>query len=115
MSSAFAALEQRCPDAVPVARWQKAVEDGRAFLAQWAEQAEALGWTPDDLFGLHPTAPMARYDCMGLVWLLCGNKVVALTSETATIRMPSGSMLSFYRKLRSTARCEAEMKGETDG
>jgi hypothetical protein len=100
LADAFAALEQRCPDAVPVDRWQRAVEDGRRFLGQWAEQAERLGWTPDDLFGLHPTAPMRRYDHMGLVWLLGGGKVVALTTDTTTIRMPSGSLLSFYRKLR---------------
>jgi hypothetical protein len=93
-------LEGRCPDFVPVARWQLAVEDGRRFLAQWGAQAEALGWTPDDLFGLHPAAPLARYDHMGLVWTLRGSKVVALTEDTATIRMPSGSLLQFYRKLR---------------
>ena len=27
----FATLETRCPDLVPVARWQAAVEDGRRF------------------------------------------------------------------------------------
>jgi hypothetical protein len=27
-------------------------EGGRRFLAQWGEQAEALGWTARDLFGL---------------------------------------------------------------
>src|SRR5262249_61561310 len=50
---AFSALEARCPDLVPIDRWQLAVEDGRAFLARWVEQAEALGWTAKDLFGLH--------------------------------------------------------------
>ena len=42
----LAALQARCPDVVPVARWQQAIEDGRSFLAGWGEQAEALGWTP---------------------------------------------------------------------
>ena len=41
----FSALETRCPELVPVDRWQAAVEDGRRFLARWGEQAEALGWT----------------------------------------------------------------------
>src|SRR5262245_5179560 len=54
----LSALEARCPDLVPVGRWQVAVEDGRRFLARWGEQAEALGWTARDLFGLHqPPAP----------------------------------------------------------
>ena len=52
----FATLETRCPELVPVDRWQLAVEDGRRFLARWGEQAEALGWTARDLFGLHTAA-----------------------------------------------------------
>ena len=43
------------------------------FLAEWGEQAEALGWTARDLFGLHevPANPhptyqrLSRYDCTG--------------------------------------------------
>ena len=41
----FATLETRCPELVPVDRWQAAVDDGRRFLARWGEQAEAFGWT----------------------------------------------------------------------
>ena len=48
------ALETRCPELVPVARWQQCVDDGRTFLTRWGEQAEALGWTARDLFGLFP-------------------------------------------------------------
>ena len=44
-------LERHCPDLVELSRWQQAVEDGQRFLAQWGEQAEALGWTSRDLFG----------------------------------------------------------------
>ena len=29
----LAALQARCPDVVPAARWQQAIEDGRRFLA----------------------------------------------------------------------------------
>src|SRR5262249_12526841 len=46
-------LESRCPDFVPIERWQRAVEDGRRFLAQWGGAAAALGWTARELFGLH--------------------------------------------------------------
>jgi hypothetical protein len=96
IAAAFAALERQCPASIPVDRWQRAVDDGCRFLGQWAEQG--LGWTADDLFGLHPTAPLSRYDRMGLVWLLRGKKVVALTAAAATIRTPTGGMLSFYRR-----------------
>jgi hypothetical protein len=98
-------LKSRCPDHVPVDRWQAAVEDGRAFLATWGEQAEALGWTARDLFGLHtpPEQPhpsyrrLSRYDATGLCWLLQGRPVVALTEATAAIENPTGA-ITIYRR-----------------
>ena len=101
----FAVLCDRCPNHVDPARWQRAVADGGRFLAQWGEQAEALGWTARDIFGLHdvPASPhptyqrLSRYDCTGLIWLLQGCCVVALTEATAAIRMPSGNVTT-YRK-----------------
>jgi hypothetical protein len=98
-------LENRCPDRIEPARWHLAIEDGRRFLAQWGEQAEALGWTARDIFGLHdiPANPhptyrrLSRYDCTGLIWLLQGCPVVALTETRAAIRMPTGN-LTRYRK-----------------
>jgi hypothetical protein len=102
----FAELERRCPDHVEPARWQQALQDGRRFLAEWGEQAEALGWTARDLFGLHevPANPhltyqrLSRYDCTGLIWLLRGCPVVALTEETAAIKMRTGSITSYRRR-----------------
>jgi hypothetical protein len=101
----FAVFCDRCPNHVDSGRWQCAVDDGSCFLAQWGEQAEALGWTVRDLFGLHdvPANPhpsyqrLSRYDCTGLIWLLQGCPVVALTEATAAIRMPSGNVTT-YRK-----------------
>jgi hypothetical protein len=99
------ALERRCPNYVERERWQQAVEDGRRFLTRWGGQAEALGWTARDLFGLH-TPPMrpgafyrrlSRYDETGLVWLLQGRPVVALTEVTAAIQGASGT-ITVYRK-----------------
>jgi hypothetical protein len=86
-------------------RWSLAIEDGRRFLVQWGEQAEALGWTPRDLFGLDevPTNPhpsyrrLSRYDCTGLIWLLQRCPVVAITAATAAIRMPTGSIVTYRR------------------
>jgi hypothetical protein len=94
----FAELTAGPPKGVLNQRWACAVVDAGVFLAAWGAQAEALGWTPDDLFGLDPVAPMARYDTMGLVWLLQGCPVVALTDTAATIRMPAGNHLRFYRR-----------------
>jgi hypothetical protein len=101
----LAALEARCPDLVPVACWQAAVEDGRRFLARWGEQAEAFGWTARDLFGLHmpPERPhpsysrLSRYDEIGLIWLLRGREVIALTEATAVIQGSTGA-ITIYRR-----------------
>ena len=98
-------LDSRCPDHVEHSRWRKAVRDGHRFLGTWGAKAETLGWTARDLFGLHtpPENPhpsyrrLSRYDETGLIWLLQGCEVLALTAMTATIRRPSGSTTT-YRK-----------------
>jgi len=105
LDRAFTALEARCPNHVSVMRWQHAVEDGRRFLGAWGKQAEALGWTPADLFGLHqpPEHPhpnysrLSRFDCMGLIWILQGRRVVALTELTAAIETPTGNITTYRR------------------
>src|SRR5262249_27177552 len=107
----FTALESRCPDHVPPMRWQQAVEDSRRFLATWSKQAEALGWTSADLFGLHApperSTPsyrrLSRYDCTGLVWLLQGRAVTMLTEATATIQNPDTGAITTYRRFNKPA------------
>jgi hypothetical protein len=109
-SATLAALEARLPERVGRADWEQAMSDAKRFLAQWDEQAKALGWTARDLFGLHeiPANPsptyrrLSRYDETGLVWLLKGHEVIALTETTAAIRGASGSILT-YRKLNKPA------------
>jgi hypothetical protein len=58
-------LRAKPPEGILNPRWVPAIKDAGDFLAAWGEQASALGWSADDLFGLHPTAPLARYDHMG--------------------------------------------------
>ena len=101
----LAMLQEHCPDHVERDRWQQAVQDGRRFLAKWGAQAAALGWTPRDLFGLqkspdqpHPSyRRLSRYDETGLIWLLQGRPVVALTDATAAIENPTGA-ITVYRR-----------------
>ena len=107
----FAHLQLKPPALVPVERWQQCVRDGSRFLAKWGDQAEALGWSSADLFGLHeiPAKPhpsyqrLSRYDCTGLIWLLEGRPVVALTADTASIRNPKTGNVTVYRKLNKPA------------
>jgi hypothetical protein len=106
---AFQHLESRCPDFIPNDRWQQAVEDGRRFLNKW-ERTAAVGWTPRDLFGLHKPPDqrhllyrrLCRYDETGVLWLLQGRAVVALTDATAAIENPTGA-ITIYRKFDKPA------------
>jgi hypothetical protein len=106
----LAVLQARCPAGVEESRWRQTVEDAVAFLSGWGKDSATLGWTSEELFGLHPIAPLARYDAMGLVWLLRGRAVVALTEGMAAIQTPSGGTLSFYRAAR-----RARALGSPDG
>jgi hypothetical protein len=107
-SQALATLRAECPACVDAADWQRAIEDGHRFVTQWGKQAEVLGWAPADLFGLHipPEKPapkyrrLARYDQTGLIWLLHGRPVIALTQTAATILAPSGASLTYRRYIK---------------
>ena len=91
---AFAQIQANAPPEVPLERWHQFINDAGIFLDQWGHDAERLGWRAEALFGLHPNAPMARYDRMGLIWMLKGERVAAITATAA--RLSGG--LTFYRK-----------------
>ena len=46
----------------------------------------------------HRTKPMARLDCAGLVPILRGRPVAAITDDSAAIRTTSGASLTFRRR-----------------
>jgi hypothetical protein len=80
-----------------------------AFSPAGANRAEALGWTSRDLFGLHtpPDGPhpsysrLSRCDETGLISLLCGREVVALTAAVAAIQSSTGA-ITIYRRFHQT-------------
>jgi hypothetical protein len=45
---------------------------------------------------------LSRYDETGLIWLLDGRRVVALSEDGAAIQSPSGN-ITIYRKLNKPA------------
>lgn len=103
------ALSSACPNLVETGRWEQVLRDADAFLETWAESAHALGWTARDLFGLFPVpdhaAPsfrrLARYDAIGLIWLLKGRSVVALTADGAAIQ--GNNSVTVYHKHNNPA------------
>jgi hypothetical protein len=81
----FARLQAQPPAEVPRQRWDQFINHAGVFFDHWGKRAEALGWRAEELFGLHPIAPMARYDRMGLLWILKDEQVVSLTATGARL------------------------------
>jgi hypothetical protein len=105
-AEAFARLDPaRPPGDIPPKRWLRFIDDCGHFLDNgWALSAAELGWTPFDLFGCDRSKPFARVGRSGLLWLLDGRQLRALTAETALISTPSGSSLTFYRRPHEPGR-----------
>ena len=82
-------------------RWQRVIDDGGKFLDQWGAQAAALGWNAADVFGVHPDAPTTRIDAMGLVFLIDGRTVQAITAQSARLVNERGGALTYYRRTSS--------------
>jgi len=119
-AGALAALIERCPDCVEKQRRRQCIADAERFLTQWDQQAAALGWTERDLFGLHepPDKPHPRYqrlsrrDCIGLVWLLQGAPVVALTADAAAIETADRTSRLMYYRPAATSAVPASMSSD---
>jgi len=96
----FARLEpNRPPGDVPLRRWRTFVDDIGLFLdGGWAATAAALGWGPGELFGCDRDHPFARLDSAGLLWLLNGDTLVALSSEIAVIERVTGARQTYRRR-----------------
>jgi hypothetical protein len=86
-------------------RWLRRGSPRRRFLSRWGDQVEALGWTARDPFG--PQAPpskrhpsysrLSRYDETGLIWVLQGRPVVALTEAADAIQSSTGAITTYRR------------------
>jgi hypothetical protein len=105
----FARLDPaRLPSDVPAKRWLRFVDDVGAFLdSPFCAVAAALGWGPLDLFGCDRDRPFARIDQAGLLWLLNGDKLIALTQNTATIERRTGARQTYRRKPAAPGRVPA--------
>ena len=103
MGEGFARLDpNRPPGDVPPKRWVRFIDDIGLFLDDgFAAKAAALGWGPHDLFGCDRDRPFARVDSAGLLWLLNGDKLVALSENTATIERRTGARQTYRRKRSS--------------
>jgi hypothetical protein len=84
------------------ARWAVGVWWARKLAHEHGVAAFVMGWNAEDLFGLDPVAPAARYDGMGLAFLLrLGSTIMCLDDERAITRAPSGAKHRFPRRRTS--------------
>ena len=87
------------PEGMAPESWMLFLASCDAFMAgTWPGKAASMGWDAHHLFGCDGLRPGARVDRMGLLWLLRGGRIAALTSESAAIEMPSGSRLTYRTK-----------------
>ncbi len=91
-------LAMACPASCPAEQWKVLREDAYTFLRDHAARAHEVGWTVLDLFGVHPVKPWVRFDHMGLVPLLNGDRVTAISEIEAVIEKPSGARATFRRR-----------------
>ena len=88
------------PRHYPEHAWRQLIVDAERFLDGWAAQAHRLGWRDWDIFGCHRRAPWNPVKAMGLVLLLRGDEIAALTETEAAIRTSTGAKQTYYRQLR---------------
>ena len=86
------------PGALPGGQVALVVGDAEAFLDGWGAVARRLGWPAWELFGCHRRAPWGRIQGMGLVLLLKGNEIAAMTPSEAVIRTGTGARQTYRRK-----------------
>jgi hypothetical protein len=80
---------ERPPCDVPRRRWVQFIDDRSWFLdSGCAQRAIWLGWAPINLFG-DRERPYAKINQAGLLWLIEGRSLIALSRDTAVIDSPS--------------------------
>jgi hypothetical protein len=84
-------------------RWNVGVRWARRIAVEHGPAALVMGWGAEDLFGLHPVAPAARYDSIGLAFVMKETDcIISLNDERAILRSARGTPTSFWLGQRSS-------------
>ncbi|NJO34417.1 MAG: hypothetical protein HC869_16110, partial [Rhodospirillales bacterium] len=97
-SGVDALLSMPRPKTYPANEWTTLLDDAVRFVKHWADQADRLGWKSWEIWGVSRSAPRYRFDGMGLVVMLHGQKIAALTAEAAVVETRTSNLLRFYRR-----------------
>ena len=63
--------------------WPRIYQASLVFIERHGKQAEALGWTAAELFGVHPEVGLNRVDCCGAL-IVARAPVASVTAEAIT-------------------------------
>ncbi|GEM_PF-4356804 len=92
-------LMQR-PQAFKAWEWQTVLDGVDMLLYEHVRALINHGWAIADIFAIHPTAPLGRTDCKGLLALLReGEKVEIVTAQAICTRKNEGALLCYRKPL----------------
>ena len=90
-------FEATRPPDVSDARWQAALRGLQAFVAGgWGDQAEAAGWTRDELYAVPKL--WSQIHLCGVALLIADDEVVEVAPTEIRIRTASGAVQTFRRQ-----------------
>ncbi|MBF0111052.1 MAG: hypothetical protein HQL76_17950, partial [Magnetococcales bacterium] len=87
------------PQDIPLARWHKVLRAVGVFIERHGKEVDRLGWTTEEIFGVHATRPSVRFGSQGLVYCLADSNVTLerLTRDEAIFRTSGGAKQTFRR------------------
>ncbi len=91
-------LSMSRPRRYPSGEWAFLLDDADRLMKRWAAQAADLGWQSWEIWGVSRVAPRYRFDAMGLVPILKGARIAAITADAAVIQTRTSNLLRFYRR-----------------
>jgi hypothetical protein len=95
-NAAVAAAEASAPADVAPDRWREALDGLWVFVAAgFGDEAQRLGWSKDELFGIPPM--WARIDLCGCALLIGDREVTSVEANRIVVKTSSGATQSFYR------------------
>jgi hypothetical protein len=77
--------------------WTALIDATGRLLDRWGAQLSAMGWSTEDVFGIHGEKPIKRFERAGLVRFLLRNEIAEITLDTATIVSATGAR-QIYRR-----------------
>ncbi len=89
------------PRDITVPQWESIVKVAALFADSWAMKAMSLGWTVEEIFGIHKICPSRRFGSMGLVYCLAttpADKMLKIDARQATIVTLLGTENTFSRE-----------------